>query len=83
MLVIYFAGFATAIYFLVPAPENGEFETSQSTVDASVFKSDQFAQSFSTSLHKCLDFGKSVAAQAGGLLKQKLAESSSETEADS
>ncbi len=72
MLIVYFAGFATAIYCLVPVPESyAELGGEKSFVD-SVFKSDEFAQSFSAGMHKCIDFAKGVAWRAGGYLKQKL-----------
>ena len=72
LLVVYFAGFATAIYCLAPAPENRDFETAEKDFTYSALKSDEFAQSFNAGIHKCLDFAKDAAWRAGVFLKQKL-----------
>ncbi|MHC4648884.1 MAG: hypothetical protein ACYTBJ_25810 [Planctomycetota bacterium] len=69
LLIVYFAGFATAIYCLAPAPENG---SGQKGFAHSVFKSDKFAQSFNVEMHKCLDFARDAARRTGELVKQKL-----------
>lgn len=71
LLIVYFAGFATAIYCLAPVPEN---QASESGFVNSALKSDEFALSFNAGMHKCLDFGKNAARRAGGLLKQKLSD---------
>ncbi len=68
LLVVYFAGFATAIYTLAPVPEN---RIRNKSFASSVFKSDGFAQSFNSAMHKCVDFGKDVACRTGKLIKQK------------
>ncbi len=68
LLIVYFAGFVTAIYTLAPVPEN---RTRDKSFAGSVFKSDEFAQSFNTGMHKCLDFGKDVACSVGRFIKQK------------
>ena len=81
LLIVYFAGFATAIYCLAPVPENrpseGLVENQSSQVGEKSFvnsalKSDEFAQSFNVGMHKCLDFGKTAAQRVGTFLKQKL-----------
>ena len=74
LLIVYFAGFATAIYCLVPVPENQTNQPAEKGFAYSVFKSDEFAQSFNTGLHKCIDFGKDVACRASKFVKQKLDE---------
>lgn len=71
LLIIYFAGFATAIYTLAPVPENQARQTRKKTFAYSALKSDEFAQSFNTGMRKCLDFGKDVASHAGRFIKQK------------
>ena len=72
-LIVYFAGFATAIYCLAPAPEN-QSETAESGFSYSALKSDAFAKSFNISMHKCLDFIKDTSCQAGDYIKQKIDE---------
>jgi hypothetical protein len=74
LLIVYFAGFATAIYCLVPVPENQTNRPAEKSFVYSAFKSDELAQSFSTGMHKCIDFGKGLACRAGKFVKQKLDE---------
>ncbi len=71
LLVVYFAGFATAIYCLTPVPEN---QTCEKSFAYSAFKSDEFAQSFNAGMYKCVDFAKTAAWRTSEFLKQKLAE---------
>ncbi len=71
LLVVYFAGFATAIYCLAPVPES---QTCEKSFEYSAFKSDEFAQSFNAGMHKCVDFAKTTAWRASEFLKQKLDE---------
>jgi len=74
LLIVYFAGFATAIYCLAPAPEGQNLQSGEKSFMNSVVKSDDFAQSFNTGLHKCIDFSKDAAWRAGRFIKQKLNE---------
>lgn len=77
LLIVYFSGFATAIYTLAPTPENKTTAASfkaaagQSSV-FSALKSDEFAQSFNAGIHKCIDFGKEAALRTATFIKQKL-----------
>ncbi|UCF42755.1 MAG: hypothetical protein JSV99_09205 [Planctomycetota bacterium] len=72
LMVVYFAGFATAIYCLAPVPEDQAAESPEKHAMHSVLKSDEFAQSFNIRMHKCLDFSKDAARRAGVFIKQKL-----------
>ncbi len=74
LLVVYFAGFATAIYCLAPVPESQYLQNGEKGFAYSAIKSDEFAKSFNTGMHKCLDFAKDAAWRAGKLIKQKLDE---------
>ena len=74
MLIIYFAGFATAIYTLVPSPEQQARQTREKSLAYSAFKSDELAQSFSRGMHKCVDFGKDAAWRTAKYIKQKIDE---------
>ncbi len=69
-LIVYFAGFATAIYFLAPVPEK-QLDDEQSFVE-SVFKTDKFAQSFNYGLHRCINFVKTSAWHTNRFVKEKL-----------
>ena len=74
LLVVYFAGFASAIYCLAPVPEKYAASPAEESFVHSLFKSDDFAQSFNSGMHKCLDFAKNAAQQAGKFAKQKMDE---------
>lgn len=74
LLIVYFAGFATAIYCLAPVPENQANQSGTKGFVYSAFKSDEFAKSFNAGMHKCIDFGKDTACRAGKFVKQKLDE---------
>jgi len=76
VLIIYFAGFASAIYCLAPVPENVAAQTGEKSFGYSVLKSDEFAQSFNVGMHKCLDFSK----KAAQIIRQKLDDKQPETE---
>ena len=73
LLVVYFAGFATAIYSL--APETNEHAGAEveagSWNNFSELKSEEFTKSFNTGIHKCLDFSKEAALQVAKLVKEK------------
>lgn len=71
VLVVYFAGFATAIYCLAPVPESQDSGASAKSFPDSALKSDQFARSFNGKMHKCIDFARDTASRACGLLKEK------------
>ncbi len=71
LLIIYFAGFATAIYTLAPVPENQASQFRENSFKYSAVKSDEFAQSFNTGMHKCLEYGKDFAWRTGKFIKQK------------
>ncbi len=72
LLVVYFAGFATAIYCLAPVPENQASDAGEKGFVNSALKSDEFAQSFNAGMHKCLDFSRDAVRRAGAFIKQKL-----------
>jgi len=79
LLVIYFAGFATAIYCLAPVPENTSQQACEKSFAYSALKSDEFARSFRSGMQKCLGLAKDAAGQAGEYVRHKL----NETEAES
>jgi len=72
LLIVYFAGFATAIYCLAPVPENQASQLGEKSFANSALKSDEFARSFNAGMHKCIDFGKDTAQRVSTFLKQKL-----------
>ncbi len=75
LLIVYFAGFATAIYTLAPVDENKAKVFAKMEEKDSVFsalKSDDFAKSLNTGMHKCVDFGKEAAWRTGKFIKRKI-----------
>jgi hypothetical protein len=74
LLIVYFAGFATAIYMLAPAPEGSAEKSFGNISSASAFDSQEFAKSFNTGMHKCLAFGKDAAWHTAEFIKEKLKE---------
>jgi hypothetical protein len=69
LLIVYFAGFATAIYMLVPVPQDSANQ--DNSLSYSMFKSDKFAQSFSVGMHRCVDYAKVAAKDLGEFIKEK------------
>jgi hypothetical protein len=72
LLVVYFSGFATAVYTLAPAPEKCAYQAGAKDLTYAAFKSDEFAKSFNDGMHKCVDLGKDFALRAAKLMKEKL-----------
>jgi hypothetical protein len=77
LLIVYFAGFATAIYTLAPTPEFAG-QSHEKGFAHSTLKSDEFAKSFNTGMHKCIDFGKDAALRTAKFLKEKFDEKQSD-----
>ena len=75
MLIIYFAGFATAIYTLAPTPEGYGQATLGGFIhdaeDDSRITSKEFVESFNAGMHKCVDFGKDAACRTAKFIKKK------------
>ncbi len=68
LLVVYFAGFATAIYCLAPVSDL----SSEKGFAHSALKSDEFAKSFNVGMHKCLYYGRDAAQRMSAFLKKKV-----------
>jgi hypothetical protein len=79
LLIVYFAGFATAIYTLAPAPESngqatlGGFIARHSSDDSRI-TSNELVESFNAGMHKCVDFGKEAALRTAKFIKEKYEE---------
>ncbi len=75
VLVIYFAGFATAIYAIVPGSadvKQGLFAADTSKdFTASFLKSDDFAVSFREQMDRSFKLGKVVTCKLGDLLRER------------
>ena len=71
-LMVFFAGFATAIYTLAPAPEDEIAARSDKDTPQANFNSEEFVEGFNTGMHKCLELGKEAAVRTGKLVKEKI-----------
>ncbi|MCK5172224.1 MAG: hypothetical protein KAR47_02465 [Planctomycetes bacterium] len=75
-LIIYFAGFATAIYVLVPVTEKTEEPIERVSVRQSHngFKSEDFVETVSAKMHRFAGFAEEKAVELSKLVRAKLAE---------
>ncbi len=73
ILVVYFAGFATAVYFLAPSPVPYDSQICEASCASSPLSS-QFIVAFNSGMHKCVDFMKDAAVRVGSFLKKKYQE---------
>jgi hypothetical protein len=79
LLMVYFSGFATAIYCLAPSPEA---QMSEESSGHSAARAQQFAQSFNIGMHKFLEVAKDITLEVSSLIKQKLDQRQAEKQAD-
>jgi hypothetical protein len=80
MLVVYFAGFATAIYCLAPAPEGQKGTPRGKGLFGPALNSDKIVLSVNSGMHKCVDLGKEAAARAAQMIKEKVEEAQLQSE---
>ena len=76
-LIIYFAGFATAIYALAPvadAKHSGSRDVKVSNHTDYGSKSERFALAFNSQMRKCISVAEEQGAKIGEFIKVKLAE---------
>jgi hypothetical protein len=71
LLVVYFAGFATAVYCLAPAPQGTVNQNREKGFANLTFKSEEFAMTFNEGLHKVIDFSKSAALRTADFIKEE------------
>ena len=77
LFIIYFSGFATAIYLLAPPPDGEAGQNiDQGAVQSAFanFDSQEFVKSFNSGMHKCIDFGKDAAQRTANYMKEKARE---------
>ena len=78
MFILYFAGFATAVYILAPQPDTAQIQINgQEVVKAKIanFDSQEFIQTFNSGLHKGIFFGKEAAIYLSKFIKEKAKDS--------
>jgi hypothetical protein len=74
MLIVYAAGFLTAIYCLVPAPEGTAGRAGQHGSLVKALQSDEFAKSVNSGMHKAIDLGKEAAQRAAQVIRERIDE---------
>ena len=83
IFIVYFSGFATAIYMLAPKPENENNPNIEKCSLQSVFPnfdSEEFVQSFNSGMHKCVDLGKDAALKTSQYIKEQIQEKQTNTQ---
>jgi hypothetical protein len=74
LLIVYAAGFATAVYCLAPTPDQKSQPSLQLAQVGSILNSQQFVKSFNSGMHKCIGFSKDAALEAAKLIRTKMQE---------
>ena len=74
LLIVYFAGFATAIYMLAPTPDGSTNKSFDNIPSVKGFNSQEFVKTVNVGIHKCLAFGKVAAIHTAEFLKEKIEE---------
>ncbi len=80
LLIVYCAGFATAIYCLAPAPEPGEGQTPQLAKLGGSIDSQQIVRSVNCGIHKCVDLGKEAAADLAQRIQKQIDKAQSKSD---
>jgi len=79
LLIVYCAGFATAVYCLAPTPEQGEGQSLQLAGLPGAIKSEVLARSVNSGIHKCVDLGKEAAAELAKRIQKEIEKAQSES----
>jgi len=74
LLIVYAAGFATAVYCLAPVPDQKSQQSLQLAQVGSALNSQQLIKSFNSGMHKCIGFSKEAAVEAAKLIRTKVDE---------
>jgi hypothetical protein len=75
LLIVYFAGFATAIYCLMPTPDAKACKAAEKKGFAySALKTDEFAKSFNVGMHKFMKYSEDAMKRFSKYIKEKRAE---------
>lgn len=78
-LIVYFAGFASAIYCLAPAPESKGRASGRRSFRAT-FQSEEFAKSVNSGIHKAVDVGKETALRAAEMIRERIEEAKTKSD---
>ncbi|MBL7106754.1 MAG: hypothetical protein ISS77_04005 [Phycisphaerae bacterium] len=79
MMVIYFAGFGTAIYTLSPSPEGIGGNNNQIASISSQFSTGKFTDQVNIGMHKFISIAKKAAMKSGGIIEKQMNSNSPES----
>ena len=79
LLIVYCAGFATAIYCLAPAPESVDGKSLQMAQLPGSINSQELVKSVNCGIHKAVDFGKEAAADLAKRIQKEIDKAQSES----
>lgn len=79
LLIVYCAGFATAVYCLSPTPAPGTSPSLQLAGIPSAIKSQELAKSVNSGIHKCVDLGKEAAGELAKRIRKEIDKAQSES----
>ena len=74
LVVIYCAGFATAVYFIAPTPREGRASPSQQDGLYGSVDSRELACAMNAGMHKVADFSKELAIRASVAIRERVKE---------
>lgn len=78
LLIIYFSGFATAIYVLAPSPESmANGQTNQASVGSA---GGEFTNQLNIAMHKFIPIAKKAAVKTGQYIQEKMNEKNQSSE---
>ena len=80
LLIVYAAGFLTAIYCLAPAPQHASGQTREPSAFVKALKSDDFAKSVNSGMHKAIDLGKEAATRAAKVIRERIDEAQAKSD---
>jgi hypothetical protein len=74
ILIVYCAGFGTAVYMMQPTPTDNKAINIDQKVQMGSVTSQKFLDAVNINMHKCFDLCKKASVQTGKLIKEKLDE---------
>ncbi|MGE5296775.1 MAG: hypothetical protein ACM3VT_18295 [Solirubrobacterales bacterium] len=78
VLMVYCAGFITAVYCLAPTPEQTDGQPLQLAQLPGGFNSQELAMSVNSGIHKCVDLGKVAAGELAQRIQKEIGKAQSE-----
>ena len=74
LLIVYFSGFATAIYFLAPVSADCQVSEAQKDKLRGMIDSERLTTAMNSGMHKAASLSKEIAERASVLIKERINE---------